>query len=145
NIQTTASRCAESDNSLRLYAGSVLSFFYNRYLGAFPSRSLRRAYLRRYLGALGDGTAVQMNVRFLNGRKVFFGENNVINFGCLFDGRHYTIRTGRSVSIGPEATLLTLGHDPHSDYFQTGVGGEIHIGDYVWIAYRAIILPGVTI
>lgn len=94
---------------------------------------------------MGKCTSVQMDVRFLNGRKVFLGENNVINFGCLLDGRHYAIRTGNNVSIGPEATLLTLGHDPHAEDFTTGVGGEIVIGDHVWIAYGAIILPGVTI
>lgn len=145
NIRATAVRANRIGTNPRLFAGSVLSFFYNRYLGGVPSRFLRRSFLRRYLGAMGEGTAVQMDVRFLNGRKVFLGKNNVINFGCLFDGRHYAIRTGNNVSIGPEATLLTLGHDPHADDFPTGVGGEIVIGDYVWIACRAIILPGVKI
>lgn len=86
-----------------------------------------------------------MDVRFLNGRKVFLGERNIINFGCLLDGRQFAIHTGSDVSIGPEATLLTLGHDPHSDDFSLGTGGDIKIGNHVWIAYRAIILPGVSI
>lgn len=106
---------------------------------------MRRGFLRKYLGAMGANTAVQMDVRFLNARKVFLGDNNVINFGCLFDGRHYAIRTGKNVSIGPEAALLTLGHNPQSENFPAGVGGEIVVGDYAWIAYRAIILPGVTV
>ena len=87
---------------------------------------------------------VQMGCRFLNGRKVFLGERNVINFGCLLDGRKFSIRTGRNVSIGPEATILTLGHDPRSATFEDR-GGDVVIGDRVWIGYRAIILPGVTI
>jgi maltose O-acetyltransferase len=85
-----------------------------------------------------------MGCRFLNGRKVFLGARNVINFGCLFDGRCYTIRVGDDVSIGPEATILTLGHDPQSADF-ADKGGDVSIGNRVWIAYRAIILPGVTI
>jgi maltose O-acetyltransferase len=85
-----------------------------------------------------------MGCRFLNGRKVFFGERNVINFGCLFDGRRYAIKTGSDVSIGPEATLLTLGHDPQSPDFADR-GGDVLIGDRVWIGYRALILPGVKI
>jgi maltose O-acetyltransferase len=72
------------------------------------------------------------------------GERNVINFGCLFDGRKYVIRTGSDVSIGPEASLLTLGHDPQSPDFHDK-GGDIIVGDRVWIGYRAIVLPGVTI
>ena len=109
-----------------------------------PSRQLRMSYLKAYLSQLGEGTSVQMGCRFLNGRKVFLGDRNVINFGCLFDGRHYQIKTGSDVSIGPEATILTLGHDPQSPEF-ADKGGDVIIGNKVWIAYRAIILPGVTI
>jgi maltose O-acetyltransferase len=87
---------------------------------------------------------VQSGCRFLNGRKVHFGQRNIINFGCLFDGRRHEIRTGSDVSIGPCASLLTLGHDAHSPDF-VDEGGDIVIGDRVWIAYGALILPGVTI
>jgi len=93
---------------------------------------------------MGSKTGVQMGCRFLNGRKVHLGERNVINFGCLMDGRKYQIRTGSDVSIGPEASILTLGHDPQSPDFSDR-GGDVVIGDRVWIGYRAIILPGVTI
>ncbi|OYT71062.1 MAG: acetyltransferase [Chloracidobacterium sp. CP2_5A] len=128
----------------RVLAGSLLSYAYNHWLTNFPSRRVRQAYLRGYLGALGADTGIQMGCRFLNGRKVFLGPRNAINFGCLLDGRRYAIRTGSDVSIGPEATILTLGHDPQSPDF-ADQGGEVIIGDRVWIAYRAIILPGVTL
>lgn len=128
----------------RVLAGSLLSYTYNSWIGCAPSRTIRNAYLNRYLGKMGKGTSVQMNCRFLNGRKVFLGNRNVINFGCLFDGRHYEIKTGTDVSIGPEATILTLGHDPQSAEFGNK-GGPVIIANHVWIAYRAIILPGVTI
>ncbi|MDB9446468.1 acyltransferase [Anabaena sp. CS-542/02] len=55
-----------------------------------------------------------------------------------------TIKTGSDVSIGSEATILTLGHDPQSPDFADR-GGDVIIGDRAWIAYRVIILPGVTI
>jgi maltose O-acetyltransferase len=85
-----------------------------------------------------------MGCRFLNGRKVHLGDRNVINFGCLLDGRKFQIRTGSDVSIGPEASILTLGHDPQSPEFADR-GGDVVIGDRVWIGYRVIILPGITI
>jgi maltose O-acetyltransferase len=85
-----------------------------------------------------------MGCRFLNGRKVFLGDRNVINFDCLLDGRRYAIRTGNDVSIGPEAAILTLGHDPQSSDFADS-GGDVLIGDRAWVCYRAIILPGVCI
>jgi maltose O-acetyltransferase len=85
-----------------------------------------------------------MGCQFLNGRKIRLGERNVVNFGCLFDGRRYSITTGDDVSIGPEASILTLGHDPQSPEFALR-GGEVTIGDRVWIGYRALVLPGVSI
>lgn len=129
---------------VRVILGSLAALAYNSGIGRFPSRTVRKLALRGWLGSLGAGTGVQRGVRFLNGRKVHLGARNVINFGCLLDGRHYAIRTGTDVSIGPEATILTLGHDPQSPDFADR-GGEVRIGDRAWIAYRAVILPGVTI
>jgi len=85
-----------------------------------------------------------MGCHFLNGRKIHLGERNVINFGSLLDGRKFHIRMGNDVSIGPEAAILTLGHDPQAPDFADR-GGDVIIGDRVWIGYRAMILPGVMI
>ena len=128
----------------RFLAGGVLAFFYNSFVGKIPSRTIRNGWLKMYLAEFGHGTSVQSGCRFLNGRKVRFGKRNVINFNCLFDGRKFQIQTGDDVSIGPEAAILTLGHDPQSPDF-TDRGGDVIIGNRVWIAYRAIILPGITI
>lgn len=97
-----------------------------------------------FLREFGEGTAVQMGCRFLHGRKVSLGKRNVINFDCLFDGRRFAITTGDDVSIGPEAAILTLGHDPQSPAFADR-GGSVTIGDHAWIGYRAAILPSVSI
>lgn len=130
--------------NIRLLVGSVLSFIYNDCVGALPSRKLRLLYLRAYLARCGKGTSVQMRCRFLNAQKIYVGDRNVLNFGCLFDGRRYPIRIGNDVSIGPEAAILTLGHDPQSPDFADR-GGEVVIGDKAWICFRAIVLPGVKI
>ena len=130
--------------NVRLISGSAFAYFYNNFVGYIPSRFVRGSYLEAYLARHGQGTGVQMGCRFLNGRKIQLGDRNVINFGCLLDGRRYSIRTGDDVSIGPEAAILTLGHDPQSPNF-SDKGGEVVIGNKVWICYRAIILPGVSI
>jgi len=130
--------------TIRNFAGGVLAFVYNQFIGKIPSRKLRRAFLFFWLGSLGRGASVQLDCRFLNGRKVVLGDRTIVNFGCLLDGRKYRIVTGKDVSIGPEATILTLGHDPQSPEFADR-GGEVIIGNHVWIGYRAIILPGVKI
>ncbi len=128
----------------RLILGTLLAYLYNAWIGRLPSRRVRRLFLSGWLGRLGHHTGVQLNCRFLNGRKVHLGDRNVVNFGTLMDGRHFTISTGTDVSIGPEAAILTLGHDPMSPNF-SDKGGPVTIGNHVWIGYRAIILPGVTI
>jgi maltose O-acetyltransferase len=130
--------------NFRQFLGGIISWGYNSLVGHLPLRAVRRIYLRGWLGRMGAGVGVQMGCRFLNGRKVHLGDRNVINFGCLLDGRKYHIRTGNDVSIGPEASILTLGHDPQSSDFADR-GGDVVIGNHVWIGYRAIILPGITI
>jgi len=129
---------------LRLIAGGLLAYLYNAHIGNWPSRTLRRACLRRYLAGFGAGTGVQLGCRFLNARKVTLGERNVINFGTLIDGRKFPVTTGCDVSIGPEAAILTLGHDPRSPDF-ADQGGPVTVGDRAWIGFRAVILPGVSI
>jgi len=130
--------------NFRLIGGALAALIYNHGWSSLPSRTVRSIYLRSWLGSFGAGTGVQMNCHFLNGRKVHFGARNAINFGCLFDGRKFEIRTGDDVSIGPEAAILTLGHDPQSPDFSDH-GGEVVIGSRVWIGYRAVILPGIKI
>jgi maltose O-acetyltransferase len=129
---------------LRLLASGWLGWLYNDGFSHLPSRRLRRTYLRFWLGSLGAGSGIQMHCRFLHGPGVHLGQRCVINHGCLLDGRRHPIRIGRDVSIGPEAAILTLGHDPRSPHFADR-GGPVAIGDNVWIGFRAIVLPGLTI
>jgi len=52
--------------------------------------------------------------------------------------------TAESIRSELVATILTLAHDPQDPEF-SDKGGDVIIGDRVWIAYRATVLPGVTI
>jgi maltose O-acetyltransferase len=130
--------------NFRVFAGSVLAYVFNAFVSHVPVNPARRLYLKLFLGAMGRGTNIQMGCRILHGHKINLGERNVVNFGCMLDGRRFSIRTGNDVSIGPEAAILTLGHDPQSSAFADR-GGDVVIGDRAWIGYRAIILPGITI
>ncbi|TWT72939.1 acyltransferase [Allorhodopirellula solitaria] len=129
---------------MKVFFGSLLSYLFNNWVTLVPSRRVRTLYLRGYFGSLGSGCSIQMRCRFLNARKVHLGDRSVLNFGCLLDGRKYIIKIGEDVSIGPETSILTLGHDPHSTTFADR-GGDVVIGDRVWIGYRALVMPGVSI
>ena len=128
----------------KVFLGSILAYTYNGLVGKLPSRHLRSWLMAASTRRFGRQSSVQLDCKFLNPRNVSIGERNVINFGCLLDGRRFGITTGSDVSIGPEASILTLGHDPQSPSFADR-GGDVTIGDRVWIGYRAIILPGITI
>jgi acetyltransferase-like isoleucine patch superfamily enzyme len=128
----------------RVLAGSLFAYTFNAWIGKWPSRTLRRSYLRMWLGRFGKGSNVQMGCTFLNGRKVFLQERCVLNFGTLLDGRVHTITIGSDCSIGPRASILTLGHDPQARNF-ANKGGDVVMGNRVWIGYGALVLPGVTI
>src|SRR3569833_2350557 len=101
----------------RSLLGAILARLYNSIVGRVPSRTVRGLYLRLWLGRYAPGAGVQLGCHILNGRKVSLGPRTVINFGCLLDGRVYPLVTGSDVSIGPEASILPLGHEPQSPDF----------------------------
>jgi maltose O-acetyltransferase len=128
----------------RILVGGFAAYVFNNWWNRIPSTAIRFLFLRWWLANLGSGVNVQLHCVFLNARKISVGKRSVINFGTLIDGRRFAVRIGSDVSIGPEASILTLGHDPQSPVFADR-GGTVVIGDRAWIGYRAIILPGVTI
>jgi acetyltransferase-like isoleucine patch superfamily enzyme len=128
----------------RSLLAAYLSWLYNDLVAHYPSRRLRYILLRFWMGRLHPSVSIQLHCRLLHARGISIGERSVINFGSLLDGRRYPIVIGSDVSIGPEASILTLGHDPRSVEFADR-GGPVSIADRVWIGYRALVLPGVCI
>jgi maltose O-acetyltransferase len=128
----------------RLLAGHLLAVVYNDMISHIPSRTIRNVYLKLWLGEKGEKVGVQRHCRILHGRNIELGSRVVINFKTLLDGRRYKIKIGDDSSVGPDAVILTLGHDPQCPEFSL-VGGDVVIGRRAFIGYRAMILPGVTI
>ena len=111
---------------------------------AVPNHRFRR-WIQRLRGAhIGDCSWLLMGVELRNPRNVWIGDHCSINARVLLDGRGGRITTGVNVDIAQEASLWTLQHDPHTDDHAV-VGGDVIVGDYVWIGARATILPGVSI
>ena len=57
-------------------------------------------------------------------------------------GRHKIVM-GSDVYVAPNVRFHASGHDPED--LSRHIGGQITVGDHVWIGAGAIILPGVTI
>lgn len=125
-------------------------FFYALYMLTtriilwLPIQSIRKAYLKIVLGSLGKETFIARNVDIRRPRNIYIGNNVVINKRAILDGRGGKLVIGNNVDIAQEVNIWTLQHDYNDDFHKTK-GGDVTIKDYVWIAARATILPGITI
>lgn len=122
-------------------------YLFNRCINRIPFSSIRLILMKRYI-TIGRNSNVMMNVELLNmtrnRKQVIIGKNSIINSRTLLDGRTGKLIIGNNVDIARETNLFTLEHDPHSDYHDAR-SGDIIIEDYVWIASRVTVLPGVRI
>jgi len=85
-----------------------------------------------------------MGLEVRNGKNISIGNNCVFNKKVLLDGRGGRLIIGNNVDIAQETNIWTLQHDVHDDMHGND-GGDVIIEDYVWIASRVTILPGVRI
>jgi len=126
--------------ALRLY-------FFNHFITKVPFYSIRIALMRNYM-RVGSKTNIMNNViiynKSTNKDQIQIGNNCVINRDCLLDGRKGKIIIGNNVDIARGTWIFTMEHDPHDDY-HIDKAGDVIIEDYVWIASRVTILPGVKI
>jgi len=110
-----------------------------------PSYRVRLFFLKMILKNIGTNTFIAMGLD-LQGRngRITIGNNTIINKKVTLDGRGGELIIGNNVDIGQETNIWTLEHDPHDDYHQVR-GDSVVIEDFVWIATRVTILPGVKI
>jgi len=85
-----------------------------------------------------------MGVEVRKPGNIYVGDHVSINRKVLLDGRGGRLMIGNNVDIAQETNIWTTEHDVHSD-FHTSTAGDVIIEDYVWIASRCTILPGVRI
>ena len=108
-----------------------------------PNYSFRTLILKVWIKKLGRHTAISRNVEFKSPHFITIGSNTTINSRAILDGRG-GLDIGNNVDIAEYANIWTLEHDYNSPSYDA-IPGKVVIKDYVWIASRATILPGVTI
>lgn len=96
------------------------------------------------LKSVGGQTNFLMGLEIRKGKNISIGNNCVINKKVLLDGRGGKLIVGNNVDIAQETNIWTLEHDVHDDNHRDS-GADVIIEDYVWIASRVTILPGVRI
>tara|TARA_B110000114_G_C14843236_1_gene297553 strand:+ start:115 stop:597 length:483 start_codon:yes stop_codon:yes gene_type:complete len=109
-----------------------------------PFHAVRLLFIKQLLNKIGQQTYFLMGLEIRKGENISIGNNCVINKKVLLDGRGGNLIIGNNVDIAQETNIWTLEHDVHDDYHKDK-GADVIIEDYVWIASRCTILPGVTI
>jgi maltose O-acetyltransferase len=109
-----------------------------------PFHSFRKFLIKNTIQSLGENTSFLMGVEFRKGKNISVGKNSIINKEVLLDGRGGKLIIGDNVDIAQETNIWTLEHDVHDDN-HIDTGADVIIEDYVWIASRVTILPGVRI
>lgn len=111
----------------------------------FPWLKLRLFFIRLVIHKLGSNTFIAMKVDIKGAKKnLSIGNNCVINKLVTLDARGALLTIGNNVDIGQETNIWTDSHDPNNNNHIVK-GKDVIIEDFVWIATRVTILPGVRI
>ncbi len=119
-------------------------YLYREWIMRIPFYGIRHFFIKKTLTNLGQNCFFAMEVETRYGKNISIGDNCIINKKVLLDGRGGRLTLENNVDIAQEVNIWTLSHDPQHDYHATK-GAEVYIEEYVWIASRVTILPGVRI
>ena len=117
---------------------------YNACLG-YRAEERRQLMLERF-AQVGQGVDIRPPFHCDYGFNISIADGVFLNFGCvILDVVKVSI--GAKTQIGPGVQILTADHprDPTTRASGLEFGRPISIGENVWIAGGAIILPGVTV
>jgi acetyltransferase-like isoleucine patch superfamily enzyme len=143
-IVQTASLNRSSFN-WRGWGMDFLLYFCNSVIASIPSHQLRRLFLKTSMRVVIPPTSsVHMRLRLYTRGQLEIGQHTVIDRDCTLDARG-KLKIGNNVNLAPEVMVLTAYHDPDAEDTFPAIHKSVIIEDHVWIATRAMILPGVTI
>lgn len=127
---------------LTLLALSVIQI-YLKLLSYFPVKYARIAGLRVLGAIIGSNVLIYHGFDVLHPWKLRMGKDCNLGFHVSLDARG-GLQIGESCNIASEAAIWTGSHDVNSPDF-ANTTAPVVIGDRVWLSYRSVVLPGVTI
>lgn len=130
--------------SIYITINSFITYVIREFVMYFPFHAIRLGMAKLLCKNIGKGCSFLLGVEFRNAKNIEIGSNTVVNKKVLLDGRGGKLIIGNNVDIAQETNIWTLEHDVHNDYHRDR-GSDVVIEDYVWIASRVTILPGVRI
>lgn len=121
-----------------LYLGT-LNHVFNR----VPVFAFRHGVYRYLYGMTLGKSSIHMGVVSFSPWNITIGNNSIIHFDCLLDGRG-GICIGDNVDVSFGVKVFTEQHDLNSDGYAT-VAEAVTIGQYAVVGAYSILLPGVSI
>lgn len=131
-------------NSVKIFLVAAWNYLFNHWFMHIPFHTIRIFFIKQQISRFGKKSSALMGLEIRKGKNISIGNSCVINKNVLLDGRGGRLTIGNNVDIAQETNIWTLEHDVHDDYHRDK-GGDVTIEDYVWIASRVTILPGITI
>lgn len=128
---------------MKHFFSDILHFVLNIVM-KIPIHFFRILVLRMLKMKIGVHSAICRSTEVRSPYRVSIGSWTTVNKRVLLDGRGGELKIGNSVDIAQECNIWTLQHDYNSPSYNTKGGGVV-IEDYVWLASRVTVLPGVTI
>ncbi len=109
----------------------------------FPSIFFRIVICKLFLKQFDKTSFIGRGVDMRSPYRIKVGKNTRINKKCVLDGRG-GLSIGNCVDIAQDVYIWTEQHDYNSPTYKA-ITAPVVVEDYVWIASRATILPGVTV
>lgn len=111
------------------------------------SRRIRGFLCRRIFKRMGKNVNIEHGAFFGSGEDIEIGDFSGLGLRCSVSG---PLSLGDNVMMGPDVLIFTQNHNfENTDVPMIRQGNtekrKVAVGNDVWIAARAIILPGVTI
>jgi maltose O-acetyltransferase len=129
---------------IKIIVVAFWNYIFNNFIMYIPFHSFRLFFVSLQVKKIGRSVSVLLGCEIRKGKNIEIGSHSIINKRVLLDGRGGKLIIGNNVDIAQETNIWTLEHNVHDD-FHGDKGGNIIIEDYVWIASRCTILPGVRI
>ena len=122
---------------------SELYHFLIKILMWVPLHFVRKLTCCLFMKKYSYTSSIRRRVDLRSPYRIIVGKYCNINKSCILDGRG-GLTIGNCVDIAQEVNIWTEQHDYNDPNFNS-VEAPVVIEDYVWIASRATILPGLTI
>lgn len=122
---------------------SGLYHFIIEFIMWLPCHPIRRWFCSIIMKRFDTSSAIYRNVDLRSPYRIEVGHHTNINKNCVLDGRG-GLKIGSNVDIAQETNIWTEQHD-YNDPSYNSMVAPVVIEDYVWLASRVTVLPGVTI